>query len=238
MEPKFAQTPYTGFSSSMTDKLFDLNEVIGSNRSGFNSQELQDGQLDKDPFISFEGWLKEALEKGDPFANAMVLSTTGKTNLPDSRVVLLRNISYGGFTFYTNYQSKKGLDMAENPNACLLFFWKEQMRQVKIQGEIRFLPAKEAETYFAQRPFENQVSAWVSAQSQVVQSRQLLEEVYAKKLKDFEHKPVPKPPHWGGYVLLPHSFEFWQGKTDRLHHRIRYSFMGSGQQWLIERLMP
>jgi pyridoxamine 5'-phosphate oxidase len=222
----------------MEEKEFSVNTLIGGNRGAMGENLIPEQGFDRNPFVEFEKWLHTALEKDPYFANAMVLSTTGRDQMPDSRVVLLRNISYGGFTFYTNYQSKKGRDIAENSQACLLFFWKEGMQQVKIQGEIRFLPAKESDDYFAARPFENQVGAWASQQSRIVANRQALDDAFNREMKQYKGKKVPRPPHWGGYVLLPSSFEFWQGREGRLHDRMRYGYSELNKQWQIERLMP
>lgn len=224
----------------MRTKEFDINAMIGGNRSQIANIQLKDDELSDDPFTAFEVWLREALKKDPQFANAMTLSTCGKDGITDSRVVLLRNISYGGLTFYTNYQSKKGKDISENSKASVLFFWREQFRQVRIQGEVRFLPLGESERYFASRPFQNQVGAWVSMQSRVIESRKVMDEAFARESKKYEGQKVPKPEYWGGYVLLPRVFEFWQGRTDRLHDRIRYTWVGRDKEkeWLIERLMP
>jgi len=222
----------------MKEKEFSVNTHIGANRGAMNEQIIPEQGFDQDPFVEFEKWMHAALQKDPYFANAMVLSTAGHQGLPDSRVVLLRNISYGGFTFYTNYQSKKGRDISENSKACGLFFWKELMQQVRIQGEVRFLPVKESDDYFSQRPFESQVGAWASQQSRVVKNRRTLDDAFERELKNYKDKKVPRPPHWGGYVLLPSAFEFWQGREGRLHDRIRYGYSAAHGRWETERLMP
>jgi len=206
-------------------------------------KDYQHGSLSKEtvlenPFHQFESWLDESLNKGNHSANAMVLSTVDEKQMPDSRIVLLRNISFGGFTFFTNYKSKKARDLEKNNKACLLFFWPELERQVRITGEIKFLPEHESDQYFDSRPFESQVGAWISDQSRIVKGRAEIEKSYEAALKKYEGKAVPRPAHWGGYVLVPTQFEFWQGRANRLHDRILYSLEATTGKWLISRLMP
>jgi pyridoxamine 5'-phosphate oxidase len=166
----------------------------------------------------------------------MILSTVDKNLMPDSRVVLLRNVSLGGLTFYTNYESKKGQDISKNSNASVLFFWKELERQVRIQGRLSILPAKISDNNFESRPFESKVGACISTQSSVVKSRRTIDKLYENALKDYESQEVPRPEHWGGYVLIPITFEFWQGRSNRLHDRVQY-VLNDGK-WSIQRLMP
>lgn len=220
----------------MKPKEFASNGLIQTTRKEFNENILLEEQCDKYPFDLFERWLNNALEKDSHFANAMTLCTMGEMGMPDCRTVLLRNISYSGFTFYTNYNSAKGKQIQQNSKACLLFFWKELQRQVKIQGEIRFLPQGESDAYFSSRPFESQVGAWASQQSKVVKDRRTLDEAFENELQKYKDKTVTRPEHWGGYVLLPSTFEFWQGRSGRLHDRIRYIYTEG--TWKIERLMP
>src|SRR6218665_2039254 len=158
----------------MEKREFSINPALKKLRKDFNKSRLLEEECSPDPFEQFEAWLAAALEKDSHYANAMVLSTVMSSGMPDSRIVLLRNISYGGFTFFTNYKSAKGQQIDAEPRASLLFFWKELERQVKMQGSIRFLPALESEAYFRSRPFENQVAAWASKQSQVIENRQAL----------------------------------------------------------------
>lgn len=220
----------------MKEKEFASSSIINSIRKEFSAGSLLEEQCDKSPFVLFEQWLGEALEKDPHFANAMTLCTVDEHAMPDSRTVLLRDISYSGFTFYTNYKSAKAKQIEHNSNACLLFFWKELQRQVKIRGVIRFLPQSESDSYFATRPFESQIGAWASQQSQPVKDRKTLDEAFERELKKYRDVSVPRPEHWGGYVLLPSLFEFWQGRTGRLHDRIQYSFNAKG--WEIQRVMP
>lgn len=219
------------------EKKFQVNNLIASLRPDFDKEGLLDENIPADPFSLFEAWLHTALAEGDPYANAMTLCTYGTDGVPDARVVLLRNLGYGGLTFYTNYNSKKGRDLAVHPKACLLFFWKEHVRQVKVQGEVKRLPASDSDDYFASRPFGSQVSAWASQQSEVVASRKVLDNKFERAFEKFRNRSVPRPQHWGGYVLLPTAFEFWQGQMGRLHDRVRYCMRGNGD-WQMERLMP
>ncbi len=221
----------------MKEKVFASNTTIKGIRKDFTENILLEEHCDKDPFILFERWLSAALEKDSHFANAMTLSTVDENGMPDARTVLLRDINYSGFTFFTNYNSTKGRHIEHNSKACLLFFWKELQRQVKIQGEIRFLPVQESNDYFSSRPFESQVGAWASQQSQVVKDRKTLDEAYERELEKYKGQKVPRPDHWGGYVLLPERFEFWQGRMGRLHDRIRYA-ADEHHAWKMERLMP
>ena len=222
----------------MEQRKFSVNPSLKDVRKEYDKSVLLEKDCSEDPFVQFEAWLTSAMERDSVYANAMTLSTVSQSGMPDSRMVLLRNISYGGLTFFTNYKSAKAQQIDSNSQACLLFFWKELERQVKVQGEIRFLPIQESDAYFKSRPFESQVGAWSSQQSQVIESREALDERYEAELKKYQSKKVPRPEHWGGYVLLPKSFEFWQGRSGRLHDRIRYTRNQQENNWKKERLMP
>jgi pyridoxamine 5'-phosphate oxidase len=211
---------------------------LESMRIDFVKGTLREEDVDRDPLKQFETWLKEALDGGNPLANAMVLSTVGKDGMPSSRVMLLRDISHGGLTFFTNYKSAKAGDLADNPQASVLFFWQESERQVRVEGNTVFIDPAESDAYFRQRPFESKVGAWVSAQSSRVESREALDTAFDQALARFEGTEVPRPPHWGGYVLKPVVFEFWQGRSSRLHDRLRYRKDALSGEWIIERLMP
>jgi pyridoxamine 5'-phosphate oxidase len=188
-----------------------------------------------DPFRQFENWLREAVGAGLPLPNAMTLATVAADGTPDARIVLLKGLEQGGFVFYTNYGSRKGQQLASRPAACLVFQWSELERQVRIQGTVEKVGAAESDAYFASRPLGARLSAWASAQSEVVPGRQTLEmEVLHVKQRYGEHPP--RPPHWGGFRVLPAAIEFWQGRADRLHDRLLYTRSGDG--WRIERLAP
>lgn len=206
----------------------------------FSKGTLEKNTMAEDPLDQFRSWIHDACEEEGDLANAMILSTTDKYHTPHARVVLLRNISCGGFTFFTNYKSDKATELKQNPKASLLFFWKELGRQVRIEGMIKTISPEESDAYFASRPFESQASAWASEQSKTIANRELLEEALNTKLKEFDGKQIPRPPHWGGYVLIPQYFEFWQGRENRLHDRITYtaSIKATINTWHVERLMP
>ncbi len=217
--------------------MHNTNHTLKTVRTDYQKGFLTEETVLENPFHQFEAWLSEAFDNGNAYANAMVLSTCGKDNMPDARVVLLRNVSFGGLTFFTNYKSKKGKDMAQNNKVSLLFFWPELERQVRVEGTIEFLPAKESDDYFESRPFESKVGAWVSQQSDEMNGREALEADYEKELKKYASQKVPRPPHWGGYVVIPVKFEFWQGRPSRLHDRIQYTPNGKNN-WTTKRLMP
>jgi pyridoxamine 5'-phosphate oxidase len=216
----------------------ELESLIKTTRVDFTRNVLSKSEAEKDPFRQFSKWLEEAFRSGNNFANAMVFSTVAEEGMPSSRVMLLRDISYGGFTFFTNYTSKKGQELDRNNKAALLFFWPELERQVRIQGSITTLPEKESDFYFMSRPFESQVGAWASEQSTTVKDREEIESRYIRLVKHYENGKVPRPAHWGGYVLIPQKFEFWQGRASRLHDRLQYSRGKNPDDWEIERLMP
>ncbi len=216
---------------------FVLNPLLASIRKDFLKAELTEDTLSADPVVQFDTWLKEAFAGGNEIANAMVLSTVDANSMPSSRVMLLRDVSFGGFTFFTNYHSQKADDLRLNSNASILFFWSEMERQVKIQGTIKKLPEKESDVYFASRPFESKVGAWTSKQSRVIKSRKELDKKYSEELKQYAGREVPRPPYWGGYVLEPCNFEFWQGRANRLHDRIEFT-LTEKKQWVMKRLMP
>jgi pyridoxamine 5'-phosphate oxidase len=214
------------------------NALLCSNRKSYKIGWLDENSADKNPFQQFDKWLKEALISDPDYANSMVLSTVNSENMPDSRIVLLKNVSHGGFTFYTNYNSKKGKDLKNNPHASLLFFWKEEERQVRIQGTIEVVPDYMSEHYFDSRPFESKVGACISDQSSPVKSREYMEELFIEQLNKYADKKINRPASWGGYLLVPSKFEFWQGRDNRLHDRIQYEKESGKEEWSIKRLMP
>lgn len=188
-----------------------------------------------DPLLQFDNWLREAVGAGLPLPNAMTLATVAADGTPDARIVLLKGLERGAFAFYTNYESRKARQLAAHPAACLVFQWSELERQVRIQGAVEKVSAAESDAYFASRPLGARISAWASAQSERVSSRAELErKALEEKNRHGDHPP--RPPHWGGYRVVPHSIEFWQGRADRLHDRLLYTRAGDG--WRIERLAP
>lgn len=213
-----------------------LNNVVRTIRHDFIKGRLSESTVSTDPFRQFGAWLEHTVNGGNELANAMVLSTVNSEGMPSSRVMLLRDVSHGGFTFFTNYSSHKGRDLVNNPKASLLFFWPEHERQVRVQGEVRLLPVQESDAYFSSRPFGSQVGAHASAQSSVISGRKELDDSYERTLDKYRNGYVPRPAHWGGYVLVPSLFEFWQGRASRLHDRLQYRLQDG--KWIIERLMP
>jgi pyridoxamine 5'-phosphate oxidase len=205
--------------------------------SGFHhDQPLEREDLLDDPIAQFHRWLDAAESAGVPLPNAMVVATADGRGRPSARNVLLRGLDGRGFTFFTNYESRKGRQLAENPNVALVFLWKELDRQVNVTGTAERVSPQESDAYFATRPREAQIGAWASAQSGVLQSREDLESQVSAEQERFASRQVPRPPHWGGFVVHPETIEFWQGRDSRLHDRFRYARDGS--RWRIERLSP
>jgi pyridoxamine 5'-phosphate oxidase len=196
---------------------------------------LSESDADPDPLRQFDIWLRDAVQAGVPLPNAMTLATVDAAGSPDARVVLLKGLEHGGFAFYTNYRSRKARQLETRAAACLVFQWSELERQVRIEGAVEKVSEAESDAYFASRPVGARLSAWASPQSQAVPSRTVLEEAARKAKERFGDSP-PRPPHWGGYRVMPRSMEFWQGRADRLHDRLLYAREGAG--WKIERLAP
>ena len=210
---------------------------INKLRKDYQLESLHKSKLNPDPFLQFKTWFKEAIEAAVLEPNAMCLATANLKGEPSCRMVLLKGIDERGFCFYTNYESKKGQDLAENPKACATFFWKELERQVIIAGSVEKLDQEQSRQYFASRPRGSQLAVWASPQSRTIPSRVELEQEYQRLEKKFEGLEVTMPNYWGGYRIMPQAFEFWQGRPNRLHDRLRY-FREGGGHWLIERLAP
>jgi len=196
---------------------------------------LHESSLAPDPFMQFGDWFDDALRSGIALPNAMTLATASKNARPSVRTVLLKSFDSRGFVFYTNYRSRKGRDLGQNPHAMLHFCWKELERQIGIEGKVERVSAAESDEYFASRPLGSRLSALISPQSETVPSREFLEAGLEEASKRWRDSP-PRPQHWGGYRLAPVLFEFWQGRKDRLHDRLCYR-MARGA-WKIERLAP
>ncbi len=214
-----------------------VRESVQALRKSYERSELTEAQVDPNPFRQLEQWLHDAIESQVIEPNAMCLATVDAQGHPDARFVLLRGLDERGLVFYTNSQSTKGQQLAHCPYATLVFWWGILERQVRIQGQVEIVSPEEADAYFATRPRGHQLSAWVSQQSTVVPSREWLEARLAEVERQFEGKPVPRPPYWLGYRVVPHTFEFWQGRPNRLHDRLRYTRQPDGS-WFIERLAP
>jgi pyridoxamine 5'-phosphate oxidase len=197
---------------------------------------LDEHSVAGDPFQQFSSWFRDAVDSGVTEPEAMFLATAGKNGKPSGRIVLLKGVNAGGFVFFTNYNSRKGNEIEQNPFVALTFHWKEIERQVRITGTTRKIAPSESDEYFASRPTDSRISAIISAQSSVVKGRTDLERRFDEMKRSLNGKEPPRPPHWGGIRVIPDTIEFWQSGPNRLHDRIRYRL--SEGQWIIERLAP
>ena len=198
---------------------------------------LQKSDLDPDPFEQFARWFQDARQAGIPLPNAMTLATADGAGKPAARMVLLKEVDARGFVFYSNEESRKGQELQDNPRAALVFYWPPLARQVRIEGRVERVAADAADRYFASRPRGHQLGAHASAQSRVIADRPFLEERLQEMTDKFAGQDVPRPPHWGGYRVVPEMLEFWQEGENRLHDRLRYRRDGE-DGWVIERLAP
>ena len=205
-------------------------------RKDYSQDGLSETDMAADPIRQFENWWKEVLTANIDEPNAMILATASTEAVPSARIVLMKDFSEKGFVFFSNYNSFKGQQLTENPKACLVFFWKELERQVRITGLVMKLNDKESDEYFYSRPQASQISACVSPQSQVIKDRNWLDEQF-RKFETETKNNIRRPPHWGGYLVKPVIIEFWQGRPNRLHDRIQYTLQDDGS-WKIERLAP
>jgi pyridoxamine 5'-phosphate oxidase len=205
-------------------------------RKNYTLGGLRRADLNPDPIAQFNQWMQHALDAKPLEPTAMTLATAGKAGRPSSRTVLLKGVDNRGFLFFTNYESRKGRELAENAHAALVLYWAELERQVRIMGTVTKAPVEESEKYFKNRPRSHKLGAWVSNQSEVIANRAILESRLARIEAQYPGE-IPLPPYWGGYLLGPDEIEFWQGRPDRLHDRFRYTRQSDGG-WLIERLAP
>lgn len=214
-----------------------MAQSIAGLRQEYSSETLLEQDVAKNPIDQFQKWWQQVINSQVVEPNAMTLATASADGMPSARIVLLKGFDNSGFVFYTNYKSYKAMQLEENPKACLIFFWKELERQVRITGIVKRVSEKESEQYFHSRPVGSQVGAIASPQSQVIPDREWLDQEYKKLVAKYKDGNVPKPDHWGGYRVHPVIIEFWQGRPSRLHDRIQYTLQEGGE-WKIERLAP
>lgn len=211
-------------------------ENIQNLRQDYRAAELSEADIDKNPIVQFAKWFKDALDAKMYEPNVMTLATADLSGKPSSRILLLKGFDEDGFVFFTNYNSKKGKDLQENPQAAMQFFWPELERQVRIEGTVTKATAEASTAYFHSRPKGSQIGAIASPQSTVIPDREILEERVKELTAAYQETEVPRPEHWGGYVLKPAHLEFWQGRPSRLHDRITYTSVNG--VWTINRLAP
>ena len=211
-------------------------ESLQNLRQEYRSAVLTEQDIDQNPISQFKKWFQQALDAQLYEPNVMTLATATTDGVPSARIVLLKGFDEQGFIFYTNYESHKGRELQENPRAALVFFWAELERQVRIEGEVSKVAADVSTAYFHSRPHGSQIGAMVSPQSQVIKSLDELENRIIILKEKYANQEIPRPNHWGGYIVKPTSMEFWQGRPSRLHDRIRYKFVDGS--WIIDRLAP
>lgn len=213
-----------------------MNAAIADLRLEYSTQSLMENDVASDPVEQFDKWWMQAMKAEIREANAMTLATSSADGMPAARIVLLKGYSKEGFVFYTNYKSFKAMHLEENPKACLVFFWSELERQVRITGLVSKIPAEASDQYFNSRPRGSQLGACASPQSQVIPDRDWIDAAYLDILQKYKDTEPKRPDHWGGYIVQPVIIEFWQGRPSRLHDRIQYTLENG--EWKIERLAP
>ena len=210
---------------------------IADIRKSYSQKKLSETKANPDPLKQFAKWWRQAIKSKMEEANAMTLATSSPEGVPSARIVLLKDFGEMGFTFFTNYDSFKGQQLSENPKACLVFFWKELERQVRITGLVEKISEAASNEYFYSRPMDSQLGAIASPQSRLIESREWLDEKFKQMKKEIGNSNIKRPSNWGGYIVKPVIIEFWQGRPDRLHDRLQYTLQENGK-WEIERLAP
>ena len=225
-----------------------MSNEIADIRKDYKLASLEEADVAANPIDQFTRWWNEAVASQIDEVNAMTLATANAAGVPAARIVLLKGYNPNGFIFFTNYESDKGKNLAQNPHAALVFFWKELERQIRIEGTVEKVSAEESDRYFNSRPASSRIGAWASPQSAVIENRLVIEQNVERYSSIFANDSIERPDHWGGYIVKPRSIEFWQGRSSRLHDRIRYTIEASAYNaatdtrsdanWKIERLAP
>ncbi|MEH2120323.1 pyridoxamine 5'-phosphate oxidase [Nostoc sp.] len=214
-----------------------MDKTVADLRKDYTLEGLSELEVDLNPFIQFKKWFDQALAGQLPEPNAMTIATATPNGKPSARMVLLKDFDERGFVLFTNYNSHKGQELAENPQAALVFWWAELERQVRISGYVEKVSETESDQYFDSRPANSRLGAWISNQSEAIESREVLERRLQEFKSKYENQEIPRPPHWGGLRVIPTEIEFWQGRPSRLHDRLLYSRLDNGT-WNIKRLSP
>ncbi|BAY22840.1 pyridoxal 5'-phosphate synthase [Calothrix sp. NIES-2100] len=214
-----------------------MHPTIADLRKDYTLQDLSETEVDPNPFIQFKRWFDQALAAQLPEPNAMTIATAMPDGKPSARMVLLKDFDERGFVFFTNYNSRKGQELAENPQAALVFWWAELERQVRIIGHVEKVSQQESDRYFYSRPENSRLGAWASNQSEAIASREVLEQNLQELEHKYQNQEIPRPSHWGGLRVIPTEIEFWQGRPSRLHDRLLYCRLDD-KSWKIQRLSP
>lgn len=214
-----------------------MDKNIADLRQDYTLQGLSETEINSNPFLQFKEWFDQALSANILEPNAMTVATATTEAKPSARMVLLKDFDERGFVFYTNYNSQKAQELAENPQAALVFWWAELQRQIRICGRVEKISDTESDKYFYSRPFNSRLGAWASNQSEVIENREVLEKYLEELKQKYQNQDVPRPSHWGGIRVIPTEIEFWQGRSSRLHDRLVYTRIKDGS-WKIERLSP